>query len=112
MVAEIGGFSGIVVPDEETRRSVRERRGTDLQLDWMCSDEGAEFADTIEVECDEAGADALGAVVSSSALWFLPGSAPRRVQCDGLANERLQRFFIDLVALMEIDGAPGVAFEA
>ena len=53
MVAEIGGFSGIVVPDEETRRFVRERRGIDLQLEpWMCSDEGAEFADIIEVECD------------------------------------------------------------
>ena len=53
MVAEIGGFSGIVVPDEETRRFVRERRGIELQLEsWMCSDEGAEFANVIEVECD------------------------------------------------------------
>ncbi|MCK1511621.1 3-isopropylmalate dehydratase [Bradyrhizobium sp. 190] len=53
MVAEIGGFSGIVVPDEETRRFVRDRRGTDLQLEpWMCSDEDAEFAHVIEVECD------------------------------------------------------------
>jgi hypothetical protein len=30
----------------------------------------------------------------------------------GGANERLQRLFINLVALMEIDGTPGVAFEA
>ena len=30
----------------------------------------------------------------------------------GGANESLQRVFIDLVALVEIDGAPGVAFEA
>jgi 3-isopropylmalate/(R)-2-methylmalate dehydratase large subunit len=53
MVAEIGGFSGIVVPDEETRRFVRDRRGTHLQLEpWMCSDEGAELAHVIEVECD------------------------------------------------------------
>jgi hypothetical protein len=28
------------------------------------------------------------------------------------ANERLQRLFIDPVALMEIDGTPGVALEA
>src|SRR5262249_6077553 len=35
-----------------------------------------------------------------------------RVQCYGGANERLQCRFIDLVALMEIDGTPGVAFEA
>ena len=34
------------------------------------------------------------------------------VQCHSGANERLQRLFINLVALMEIDGTPGVAFEA
>jgi hypothetical protein len=39
------------------------------------------------------------------------GSA-RRVQCHGGANERLQRLFIDLVALMQTDGTPDVAFEA
>src|SRR5512143_2310325 len=38
--------------------------------------------------------------------------ARRFVQCHGGANERLQRPFIDLVALMKIDGASGVAFEA
>src|SRR2546426_6703394 len=54
----------------------------------------------------------------SSALWSLlradgaSGSWCRRVQCHGGANERLERLFIDLVALMEIDGTPGVAFEA
>ncbi|HEU0199580.1 MAG TPA: aconitase family protein [Burkholderiaceae bacterium] len=52
MVAEIGGFTGIVVPDEETRRFLRERRGIDVALeDWMCSDEGAEIAHTLEVDC-------------------------------------------------------------
>jgi hypothetical protein len=55
---------------------------------------------------------------SSSALWSLlradgaSGRSHRRVQCHGGANERLQRLCIDLVALVEIDGAPGVAFEA
>src|SRR2546426_3994525 len=54
----------------------------------------------------------------SSALWSLlradgaSGRSHRRVQCHGGANERLQRLFIHLVALMEIDGTPGVAFEA
>ncbi|MBR1156606.1 aconitase family protein [Bradyrhizobium sp. JYMT SZCCT0428] len=53
MVAEIGGFSAIVVPDAETQRFVKERRGIDLQLEpWMCSDEGAELAHLIEIECD------------------------------------------------------------
>src|SRR5437773_5330304 len=56
--------------------------------------------------------------LSSSALWSLPradgasGRSLRRVQCHGGANERLQRLCINLVALMEIDGTPGVAFEA
>ena len=55
---------------------------------------------------------------SSSALWSLPradgasGRSHRRVQCHGGANERLQCLFLNLVALMEIDGTPGVAFEA
>src|ERR1700736_2829901 len=55
---------------------------------------------------------------SSSALWSLlradgtRGSSHRRVQCHGGANERLQRLFINFVALMEIDGTSGVAFEA
>jgi hypothetical protein len=35
-----------------------------------------------------------------------------RVQCHGGANERLQHLFINLIALMEVDGTPGVAFEA
>src|SRR5271169_4165790 len=55
---------------------------------------------------------------SSSALWSLlradgaSASSHRRVACHGGVNERPQRLFIDLVALMEIDGTPGVAFEA
>src|SRR3974390_728345 len=43
---------------------------------------------------------------------FSAGLEVRRVQGHGGANERLKRLLIDLVALMEIDGAPGVAFEA
>src|SRR5262249_17752924 len=63
---------------------------------------------------------------SSSARWSLPsadgtrdrshrrvdGRSHRRVQRHGGANERLQRLFVDLVAVMEIDRTPGVAFEA
>ena len=40
------------------------------------------------------------------------GRSRRNVHRHGGANERLQGPFIDLVALMEIDGTPGVAFEA
>src|SRR5436309_7030656 len=54
---------------------------------------------------------------ASSAFWSLwraagagaGGSSHRRVECHGGANERLQRLFIDLVPLVEIDGAPAVA---
>src|SRR6185295_7753246 len=54
----------------------------------------------------------------SSALWFLEradrasGISHRRVQRHGRANERLQRLFINSVALMEIDGPSRVALEA
>lgn len=52
MVAEMGGFTGIVEPDEETRRFLRERRGIDFEIEpWMHSDEGAEVAHTIEIDC-------------------------------------------------------------
>ncbi len=56
MVAEMGGFTGIVVPDDETRRFLRERRGVEFVLeDWMHSDAGAEVAHTIEIECSSIG---------------------------------------------------------
>jgi hypothetical protein len=35
-----------------------------------------------------------------------------RVQCDGGTNERLERLFINFVALTDINGTPGAAFEA
>jgi hypothetical protein len=34
------------------------------------------------------------------------------VQCHSGANERLQRLVINLLVLVEVDGTPGVAFEA
>lgn len=52
MVAEIGGLTGIVVPDEETVRFVQERRGVQIALEpWMRSDEGAFYANRIVVDC-------------------------------------------------------------
>ena len=48
MTAELGGFTGIVAPDDETVRFLRERRGVDFALEpWMRSDAGARYADTI-----------------------------------------------------------------
>ncbi len=56
MAAEIGGFTGLVAPDEETLRFIQERRGVSLQLeDWMRGDAAAEYAHTIEVDCAALG---------------------------------------------------------
>src|SRR5262249_29603205 len=57
-------------------------------------------------------APALGALRSLRRTDRASGSSRRRVQGHGGANERRQRLFIDLVALVGIDGTPGVAFEA
>ena len=52
MTAELGGFTGIVAPDAETVRFLRERRGVDVVLEpWMHSDTGAHYAGTLRVDC-------------------------------------------------------------
>lgn len=52
MVAEIGGLTGIVVPDTETVRFITERRGAQVVLEpWMCSDPGCEYAHRLEIDC-------------------------------------------------------------
>ena len=52
MTAELGGFTGIVAPDAETLRFLRERRGGDFSVEpWMRSDEGATYAGTVRVDC-------------------------------------------------------------
>ncbi|WP_257308216.1 aconitase family protein [Geothrix fuzhouensis] len=56
MAAEIGGFTGLIAPDAETLRFVKERRGEDLDLEpWMQGDVGAEYAHTLEVDCAALG---------------------------------------------------------
>ena len=52
MAAELGGLTGIVEPDAETLRFLRERRGLDFALDpWMRSDPGAHYCEVIHVDC-------------------------------------------------------------
>ncbi|MGY3460814.1 3-isopropylmalate/(R)-2-methylmalate dehydratase large subunit [Bradyrhizobium sp. LM3.4] len=54
MTAELGGFTGIVAPDIETLRFLRERRGIDFVIEpWMQSDPGAKYAETIEFDCSK-----------------------------------------------------------
>ncbi len=51
MTAELGGLTGLVEPDEETVRFVRERRGQPLVLEpWMRSDPGAAYAAVIHLD--------------------------------------------------------------
>ncbi len=51
MTAELGGFAGLVEPDAETVRFLRERRGIDVTLaDWMRSDPGAAYAAVIDLD--------------------------------------------------------------
>ncbi|WP_028220364.1 aconitase family protein [Paraburkholderia oxyphila] len=52
MTAELGGFTGIVAPDAETVRFLKERRGIDFEIEpWMCSDEGAQYAEVLSIDC-------------------------------------------------------------
>lgn len=52
MTAELGGFTGLVAPDAETVRFLRERRNVDFTpAPWMRSDEGAAYAHTLHVDC-------------------------------------------------------------
>jgi 3-isopropylmalate/(R)-2-methylmalate dehydratase large subunit len=51
MTAELGGFTGIVEPDEETVSFLKVRRGIDVRLEpWMRSDPGARYAATIRID--------------------------------------------------------------
>ena len=51
MTAELGGFTGIVAPDAETARFLRERRGVEVAIEpWMRSDPGAPYADVVAVD--------------------------------------------------------------
>lgn len=52
MAAEIGGFTGLIAPDAETVRFLKERRGIDTGLEpWMQGDADAQYAQTLDVDC-------------------------------------------------------------
>ncbi len=56
MAAEIGGFTGLVAPDAETCRFLRERRGLDFTVEpWMQGDADAVYAHTLVVDCGALG---------------------------------------------------------
>ena len=52
MTAEMGGLTGIVAPDSETVRFLKERRGIAFEIEpWMQSDHDARYAVTMTVDC-------------------------------------------------------------
>lgn len=54
MVAELGGFTGIVEPDARTVAFLKERRGVDFVLEpWMRSDPDAVYRDVIHIDARE-----------------------------------------------------------
>jgi 3-isopropylmalate/(R)-2-methylmalate dehydratase large subunit len=54
MTAELGGLTGIVAPDAETVRFLKERRGVDFEIQpWMRSDPEALYAQTINIDCGQ-----------------------------------------------------------
>jgi 3-isopropylmalate/(R)-2-methylmalate dehydratase large subunit len=58
MAAEIGGFTGIVAPDEKVVEFLRERRGMkraeiEKMIEGLQSDRGAEYAEVIELDAAE-----------------------------------------------------------
>jgi len=56
MTAEMGGLTGIVEPDAETRRFLRDRRGIDFDIEpWMASDPGADYAGLLRIDCTPLG---------------------------------------------------------
>jgi 3-isopropylmalate/(R)-2-methylmalate dehydratase large subunit len=56
MCAELGGLTGIVAPDAETLRFLRERRGVDAVIeDWMHSDDGAHYTHHMAVNLSTLG---------------------------------------------------------
>lgn len=54
MVAELGGFTGIVAPDDNTVAFLKERRGVDFKIEpWMASDEGATYSRRVRLHADD-----------------------------------------------------------
>ncbi|MGJ3439482.1 aconitase family protein [Pseudomonas sp. Je.1.5.c] len=52
MVAELGGFTGIVIPDQKAVEFIRERRGVEINLEeWLFSDPDAEYKEQIRIDC-------------------------------------------------------------
>ncbi len=99
MSAEIGAFTGLIAPDEETWRFVRERRGVEVAIEpWMRSDSDADFAHTIEINCSqlEPMLARPGDPGNGVALSALDGAVPIDIayggSCTGGKREDIDRY--------------------
>jgi 3-isopropylmalate/(R)-2-methylmalate dehydratase large subunit len=119
MAAEIGGFTGLIAPDAETLRFVKERRGVELTLEpWMHGDEDAEYAQTLEVDCGALGPMLArpGDPGNGIALAELGNAVPIHIaylgSCTGGKREDLRRAYeVVRVAVREGRRVPvGVQF--
>jgi 3-isopropylmalate/(R)-2-methylmalate dehydratase large subunit len=100
MAAEIGGFTGLIAPDQETLRFIQERRGVELELEsWMRGDEGAEYALTLDLDCATLGPMLArpGDPGNGLALADLEEAVPIQLaylgSCTGGKREDLRRAF-------------------
>jgi 3-isopropylmalate/(R)-2-methylmalate dehydratase large subunit len=76
MVAELGGFTGIVEPDQNTVDFLKQRRGIDFEVeDWMKSDAGAVYRKTIHIDASQV-----------RAMVARPGDPGNGVAVDSLAD--------------------------
>ena len=101
MAAEVGGFTGIIAPDETTVSWLAERRGLAAAevrtlCEGLCSDPGAEYAATIEID--------TGAV---EPLVATPGDPGNGVPVAALGDD----VAVDLVFIGSCTGAKRTDFE-
>jgi len=77
MVAELGGFTGIVEPDERTVAFLKQRRGIDFVLsDWMKSDPDAAYHEVIRIDA-----------ASLTPMLARPGDPGAGIEADALTQE-------------------------
>ena len=76
MVAELGGLTGIVEPDDETVRFLKERRGIDFRIEpWMHSDADARYAQRLQIDC-----------AAIAPMLARPGDPGNGIPVDGLEH--------------------------
>ncbi len=84
VVAELGGFSGLVEPDEATCTWIEAHRGTRPTLEpWMRSDPGAPYAATLVLDC-----------TTLAPMAAAPGDPGQASPIHTLPHTRIDRAFV------------------